>query len=110
MAIATGTAILAAGLAGAGAVVYSSSKAASASSKAASKAAKTEIDMFNEQMRLMEPYREAGYKALPELEKMAYDYSASPLYKFQLEEGTRALNRQLAARGIFGSGAGLELH
>lgn len=33
---------------------------------------------------------------------------ASSLYKFQEQEGTKALNRQLKARGLYGSGAGLE--
>lgn len=32
----------------------------------------------------------------------------SPAYKFRQEEGNRALNRQLAARGLYNSGAGLE--
>ena len=110
MAIATGTAILAAGALGAGAVAYGSSQSAKATSKAAGKGASAEIEMFNEQMRLMEPYREAGYAALPKLQEMAFDYTGSPLYKWQLEEGTRALNRQLAARGLYNSGAGLETH
>lgn len=33
---------------------------------------------------------------------------ASPLYQFQEELGTRNLNRELAARGLYNSGAGLE--
>lgn len=33
---------------------------------------------------------------------------ASSLYKFQEQEGTKAINRQLKARGLYGSGAGLE--
>ena len=32
----------------------------------------------------------------------------SPLYGFQKELGERAINRQLSARGLYGSGAGLE--
>lgn len=32
----------------------------------------------------------------------------SSLFKFQREEGTRNINRQLRARGLYGSGAGLE--
>ena len=33
---------------------------------------------------------------------------ASPLYKFQEELGSRNINRELAARGLYNSGAGLE--
>ena len=33
---------------------------------------------------------------------------ASPLYQFQVDIGTRNINRQLAARGLHNSGAGLE--
>ena len=33
---------------------------------------------------------------------------ASPLYKFQLDEGTEAINQQLAARGLSSSGIGLD--
>lgn len=33
---------------------------------------------------------------------------ASPLYQFQQEQGSRALNRELASRGLHGSGAGIE--
>jgi len=33
---------------------------------------------------------------------------ASSLFKFQEQEGSKALNRQLKARGLYGSGAGLE--
>lgn len=32
----------------------------------------------------------------------------SPLYKFRRQEGERAINRQLASRGLYNSGAGLE--
>ncbi len=32
----------------------------------------------------------------------------SSLFKFQQQEGTRGINRQLRARGLYGSGAGLE--
>lgn len=35
---------------------------------------------------------------------------ASPLYQWQLEMGQRALDRQLSQRGLFNSGAGLELN
>lgn len=33
---------------------------------------------------------------------------ASPLYKFQLDEGTKAINQQLSSRGLASSGIGLE--
>lgn len=33
---------------------------------------------------------------------------ASSLFKFQEEEGSKAINRELKARGLYGSGAGLE--
>lgn len=34
---------------------------------------------------------------------------ASPLYQFQLDQGTKAINRQLASKGLSGSGQGVKL-
>lgn len=51
-----------------------------------------------------------NYNALfPEFEAwQSGDYAASPLYKLQVEEGTKALEALMAARGLHGSGAEIE--
>lgn len=62
----------------------------------------------------LSPFREFGVQAGNSLVDMLMggDVSAmlkaSPLFHFQSELGTRNMNRELAARGLYGSGAGLE--
>lgn len=67
-------------------------------------------------VRRLEPFTTAGTRAIGSLTDLILgggDVSdllqTSPLYNFQLEEGSRAINRQLSGRGLFGSGAGLEI-
>lgn len=50
------------------------------------------------------PWREAGTEALDWARKNVYNFANSPVYERQSEN----LNRQLAARGLYGSGAGVE--
>lgn len=63
----------------------------------------------------LSPFRDMGVEAGGSLMDMLLgggDVSAmlkaSPLFNFQSELGTRNINRELAARGLYGSGAGLE--
>lgn len=63
----------------------------------------------------LSPFREVGVRAGNTLADMLMgggDMSAllkaSPLFNFQSELGMRNINRELAARGLYGSGAGLE--
>jgi hypothetical protein len=53
------------------------------------------------------PYYNVGKEAIPTYQKMLsgdYDMQESPAAKYQLEKGTKALNRSLASRGLSGSG------
>jgi len=53
------------------------------------------------------PYKAVGDRAVGDYEKMlhgGYDMQESPAAKYQLAQGTKALNRSLASRGLSGSG------
>jgi len=106
----------------AGAVVVSSvigskasSKAASTQAAAADRAAELQQQQFERQVELQAPFREAGVRALPELEAASrytpfgmQQFQADPGYGFRLSEGQKALDRQAAARGGLISGAALK--
>lgn len=109
------------------------------SAKAARKAAETEAqareralalqkEMFDRQVELQEPFRQAGVTSTNELMRQLglsgdaasegygnlmrdftmADYEADPGYAFRVEEGLKALDRQAAARGGLISGAALK--
>jgi hypothetical protein len=112
MAIGTGTAILAGTLGAAAIGSRASSKAASAQAQAASEAGDVQRDIFERQVELSRPYREAGELALNRLIPLATEYTpfgmeqfqADPGYGFRLSEGQKALERSAAARGNLLSG------
>ena len=89
-----------------------SSKAASrAQERAASEGAAAQERMFNRQVELQEPFRQAGVNALPELvEASRYtpfsmeQFQQDPGYAFRMREGLKALDRSAAARGGLLSG------
>ena len=63
-------------------------------------------------VELNAPFREAGLAGLPQYQQMAMegyqgpgDITGSPLYQWQLEQGTEGINRAAAARGGYGSTA-----
>jgi hypothetical protein len=63
-------------------------------------------------VELNAPFREAGLAGLPQYQQMATEgyqgpgnITASPLYQWQLEQGTEGINRAAAARGGYGSTA-----
>ncbi|MDH4235621.1 MAG: hypothetical protein OEW25_01990 [Nitrospira sp.] len=63
----------------------------------------------------LSPFRDMGVRAGTSLanilmggEDASQLLKASPLFKFQSELGSRNINRELSARGMYGSGAGLE--
>jgi hypothetical protein len=67
--------------------------------------------MFNRQVELQEPFRQAGVNALPELvEASRYtpfgmeQFQEDPGYAFRMKEGLRALENTAAARGGLMSG------
>jgi hypothetical protein len=132
MAVATGTAILGAAALTAGAGIYGASQArgaASAQQQAAQQASDVQRQIFERQVELQEPFREAGLagqnrllqllglgedKTAPGFGKYATaefgmdKFQADPGYAFRMSEGMKALERSAAARGGLLSGATLK--
>lgn len=90
-------------------------KAADTQAAASDRAAQLQKEMFDKQVELQAPWRQAGERALTKLEA-ASDYTpfsynaftADPGYAFRLAEGQKALERSAAARGGLISGAALK--
>lgn len=90
-----------------------SSQAASTQAAAADRAGDVQREIFERQVELSKPYREAGETALNKLIPLATEYTpfgtqqfqADPGYAFRLSEGQKALERSAAARGGLMSGA-----
>ena len=89
--------------------------AASTQAPAADRAAQLQKEQFDRQVELQAPFREAGVRALPELETASrytpfgmQQFTADPGYGFRLSEGQKALDRQAAARGGLISGGALK--
>lgn len=64
-------------------------------------------DIYNQTSADFQPYADVGKRAIPAYEKMlngGYDMKESPAAKYQLTQGTKALNRAMASRGLSGSG------
>jgi hypothetical protein len=120
------TAIAGAAVLGAGASIYASNQASKAQKSAANRAADSQMAMFNRQVELQEPFRQAGLTAqnkmltvlgleggdpnAPDFGRYAKDFSmadyqADPGYGFRISEGMKALERSAAARGGLLSGA-----
>jgi hypothetical protein len=111
MAIGTAAAILGSAVVGAA----SANKAAKTQAAAANRAADLQTQQFERQVDLQAPFREAGIRALPELEAASKytpfgmdQFQADPGYAFRLAEGQKALDRQAAARGGLISGGALK--
>lgn len=91
----------------------SSRSAANAQAAAADRAADVQREIFERQVELGRPYREAGEQALNKLIPLATEYTpfgmqqfqADPGYAFRLSEGQKALERSAAARGGLMGGA-----
>lgn len=113
-------AIAGAAVVGAGAAVYSSNKAAGAQKDAAASANQTQSQMFNTISGNEQPYNAQGQQAsaalgqfygLPGANGQAQtpDYSkilsSLPGYQFQLQQGSQAVDRSQAAKGLLNSGA-----
>ena len=87
--------------------------AAGTSAAASRYAADIQKQMFDKQLELQEPWRQAGVTALNKLIPEATSYTpfsynamtADPGYAFRLAEGQKALERSAAARGGLLSGA-----
>jgi hypothetical protein len=111
MAIGTAAAIIGSAAIGA----YASSEAADTQAAAADRASDLQRQQFDRQVELQAPFREAGIRALPELEAASRytpfgkdQFQADPGYAFRLSEGQKALERQAAARGGLISGGALK--
>lgn len=75
-------------------------------------AATTQANKFSEQawqrqQTEMEPWKQAGLKALGSLQDGSF-YQKDPGYQFRLQEGNNAINAGLASRGMANSGAALK--
>lgn len=103
---------VAAAIAGSAVVgAYSANKAAKTQARSAAEATAAQERMFNRQVELQEPFRQAGVNALPELIAASrYDpftmvnFKLDPGYGFRMKEGLRALENTAAARGGLLSG------
>ena len=100
-----------------GSVVSSraSGKAASTQAASADRTADLQREQFERQVELQAPFREAGVRALPELEAASRytpfgmeQFQADPGYAFRMSEGMKGLERSAAARGGLLSGATLK--
>lgn len=129
-------AIAGAGLVGAGASIYSSSKAADAQKAGIDASAAVQREMFDKQTALQEPFRQGGMTAQnqlmtllglnpgadsgvtvnpndPNFGKYAKDFSMAdyqtdPGYAFRLSEGMKGLQNSAAAKGLLSSGSTLK--
>jgi hypothetical protein len=89
-----------------------SKKAASTQADAANRAADLQMQQFERQVELQEPWRQAGISALNKLTPLATEYTPfgmdqfqqDPGYAFRMSEGMKALERSAAARGGLLSG------
>jgi len=107
---------MAAATIGAGLLGASSARSAANTQAQATQAAQDAQErMFNKQVELQEPFRQAGIGALNKLIPLS-DYTKfgqeqfqqDPGYAFRLSEGMKALDRTAAARGGLLSGATLK--
>jgi hypothetical protein len=93
----------------------SSRSAAKTQAGAADRAADLQREQFERQVELQAPFREAGVRALPELEAASRytpfgmnQFNADPGYAFRLSEGQKQLDRMAAIRGGQISGSSLK--
>ena len=102
----------AASLLGAKSASKAAKGAAATTAAATDRATELQKEMFERQVELQEPWRQAGVNALTKLQAAA-DYTpfsmeqfqADPGYGFRLAEGLKAIERGAAARGGLMSGA-----
>jgi len=94
----------------------SAGKAADVQAGAADRAADVQREMFERNVELNAPFREAGITALNKLTPLATEYTpfgmdqfrADPGYAFRMSEGMKGLERSAAARGGLLSGSMLK--
>jgi hypothetical protein len=95
----------------------SAAKGAAATSAAASdRATELQREMFERNIELQEPFRQAGVTAINKLTPLATEYTPfgmqqfqqDPGYSFRMSEGMKALDRSAAARGGLISGGAMK--
>lgn len=105
--------MIAAAVVGSSLIGSSASKsAAKTQASAADRAADLQMQQFERQVELQEPWRQAGITALNKLTPLATEYTPfsmdqfqqDPGYAFRMSEGMKALERSAAARGGLLSG------
>jgi hypothetical protein len=94
------------------------SQASDAATQASERAQALQYQMFQEQQKLQEPWRQAGVNALGKMQEQygnmpaaftgQVDLTQDPGYAFRLSEGQKALDRSAAARGGLISGGALK--
>lgn len=90
--------------------------AADTSAAASDRATELQREMFNRNIELQSPFREAGVNALNKLVPLATEYKPfgmdqfqqDPGYSFRMSEGMKGLERSAAARGGLLSGSTLK--
>lgn len=105
------TAIVGGAIIGGIASNQAASTAASATENAANTAAASQERMFNKQVELQEPWRQAGINALAQMGtgfSGKVNLTEDPGYAFRMSEGLKALDRSAAARGGLMSGSALK--
>ncbi len=113
------TAIVGAGVLGAGASIYGANKAADAQTSAADKASQIAQDQYQQNRTDFAPFRQLGTDAASKLWGNIDQYTApitmdqaaleqTPGYQFNLTQGLKAAQNSAAARGLGTSGAALK--
>ena len=97
-------AILGSAVIGAGAA----SSAGKSQSRATDRATELQREMFERQIELQEPWRQAGINALNKMQSGDIMGMMDPSYQFRLNEGLKSLDRQASARGGLISGGALK--
>jgi hypothetical protein len=87
-----------------------SNNAISAQKDAAKSANKTQLYMFEQQRKDLEPWREAGVGAIDSLKANNFmeNWQQDPGYDFRMKEGAKALEMSAAARGGLNTGRTLK--
>jgi hypothetical protein len=113
------TAVIGAGVLGAGAQIYGANKAADAQTAAADKASALQQQQYQQTRTDLSPYRDIGSVAAGQLTTRLSDLTSpivmdqatlekTPGYQFNLTQGLKATQNSAAARGLGTSGAALK--
>ncbi len=95
------------GIMGANAATNAAQTTADANTANSDKALVQQKDLYNQEVARNKPFYDSGVTANANLGKMVnggYSVQQSPAAQYELQQGSRSLNRNLAARGLLGSG------